>query len=711
MQDRDLRKAISCCIPLRSNVLAVVLLLAHGTCLFGETAESASPYPAWWIQRDVITSGDPAVAPKGTIRERICTHMLIPVLHRTKQVLNSPSWLWRSNTPEKPANNDDSERFPGPDLFIEVRSDVLSTPLLAQLTGMEGREFGCTASRTECIRLVLRADAPTTPLLYIVLPSDPVVDRDTLRETLPVLLPRIAADSIQPIENDPAALTIRGSTPDDPMLILRVAEQRIFVGLTDPMPDSTAMPGMLLGVNQALPANSHFRMAWTMTNPIRERSAESGRYLPFSATDPRRLLFSGLVGLFIRAESLAVGATLSENVEIDVVADFSRAEDARTVENVLHALISLVEDDNLDILPTERWRSVLASMSAGRADKRIFVSLRLPPSDWFAAAPPSRSDFAGDHRPPLSLGEGLLIDALGLLGPEAMAAAGQLSWWVDRNVLTGGTVNDYAAVNQGQLKWIATNAYDEMQAYLPWSGDMTLPALVAGFSNSNNWCGVNVGQAKYVGSFFWNRLMECAYTNAYPWGEGSNDWAAVNIGQIKQLFNFSISDDTDENGLRDWWERRFFGDVGQDPDGNPDGDDLVNSNEYVYGTDPSGSHNWLLPQTVDFEPASGYAAGDLHDQNGWRASSLHGAQVSIGNAHGGNQCAALLGPDETMWHDFATTNRVITNEVFVYLSSQYSPPTNLPSKASCLVSFDSVSGIIAYDGDGAGGAERARVQG
>jgi hypothetical protein len=46
-------------------------------------------------------------------------------------------------------------------------------------------------------------------------------------------------------------------------------------------------------------------------------------------------------------------------------------------------------------------------------------------------------------------------------------------------------------------------------------------------------------------------------------------------------------DDTDQDGLPDNWERENFGDLGNGPDDDPDGDGLVNSHEHSLGTDPS----------------------------------------------------------------------------------------------------------------------------
>ncbi len=54
--------------------------------------------------------------------------------------------------------------------------------------------------------------------------------------------------------------------------------------------------------------------------------------------------------------------------------------------------------------------------------------------------------------------------------------AGAPDWWTSRHV-TSGTASDYATVNAGQLKNMATAAFNELQANLPGGvGNMTAPS-------------------------------------------------------------------------------------------------------------------------------------------------------------------------------------------------------------------------------------------
>lgn len=51
----------------------------------------------------------------------------------------------------------------------------------------------------------------------------------------------------------------------------------------------------------------------------------------------------------------------------------------------------------------------------------------------------------------------------------------------------------------------------------------------------------------------------------------------------------AISQDSDDDGLADIWEMNHFGNLDQGPNDNPDGDHLINSLEFLYGTDPNAA--------------------------------------------------------------------------------------------------------------------------
>jgi len=166
------------------------------------------------------------------------------------------------------------------------------------------------------------------------------------------------------------------------------------------------------------------------------------------------------------------------------------------------------------------------------------------------------------------------------------------AWWFTRGAVdTNLQANDYAPITCGQLKWIATNACDEMNAYF--GAGSNVASIVSAFSNSNNYYLANIGQLKYVAQPFYDRLYELDLTNTfpanmpgyYPWSNASqtNDYAAANIGQAKYVFSFDSAKDSDGDGLSDWWEAEL-GTNPYNPDS--DGDGLSDNWEIANGINP-----------------------------------------------------------------------------------------------------------------------------
>lgn len=196
---------------------------------------------------------------------------------------------------------------------------------------------------------------------------------------------------------------------------------------------------------------------------------------------------------------------------------------------------------------------------------------------------------------------------ISLLIPILLMAAGP-QWWTDRNVTNSKQANDYAAVNQGQLKNLAKAAVAEMDARLPGGAGDVLHALIARWatptSSTNDYAAVNLGQLKNLAKPFYDRLIAVHYATRYPWEAPghppANDYAMANIGQVKNLFSFDFTatdttHDTDQNGIPDWWELYYFGHIGIDPNSDADGDGLTNLQEFQSTSNPLDYYNGFTP--------------------------------------------------------------------------------------------------------------------
>ena len=190
--------------------------------------------------------------------------------------------------------------------------------------------------------------------------------------------------------------------------------------------------------------------------------------------------------------------------------------------------------------------------------------------------------------------------------------AGAPSWWAQRGVLvSGAAADDYAPANQGQLKNIAKAAMAEMDARLPGGAGQAVHNLIDTWSNPgaqpNDFAPVNLGQLKTVAKPFFVRLISIQYATGYPWADSvspRDDFAVANVGQVKQLFSFDLAatdpaHDSDQNGLPDWWERYYFGALGNDPDALAGrGDGLTNLQAFQQGLHPLDYYNGQTPLLV-----------------------------------------------------------------------------------------------------------------
>jgi hypothetical protein len=186
-------------------------------------------------------------------------------------------------------------------------------------------------------------------------------------------------------------------------------------------------------------------------------------------------------------------------------------------------------------------------------------------------------------------------------------------WWTDRAVLDpSSTANDFASANQGQIKWLATQAaaeFDDKLLDLGGAGT-NIAAMLATFSPSNNFLLVNVGQLKATAKPFYDRLAELSsvepyvsnalpssLTGPYPWTTTATDdvdYAVANVGQAK--FVFSMDFDRDGDGLPDWWEWHYFANLNQNASGSFMGDGWSNLQKYHLGLNPlvTIANGWIL---------------------------------------------------------------------------------------------------------------------
>ncbi len=169
-------------------------------------------------------------------------------------------------------------------------------------------------------------------------------------------------------------------------------------------------------------------------------------------------------------------------------------------------------------------------------------------------------------------------EVLVVVGLAATAVLAQApSWWTSRAVLLTGpgvVTNDFSLVNQGQVKWMATQAkaeFDEKLQLIGGAGS-NVNALVGSFVNANNYRPVNAGMLKNTVAPFYERLLALGLTNCYPagagrpypWSNSTNpprDFSIVNIGQTKYVYSFNTEVDSDGDGIPDMWERS----LGSDP--------------------------------------------------------------------------------------------------------------------------------------------------
>jgi len=215
-------------------------------------------------------------------------------------------------------------------------------------------------------------------------------------------------------------------------------------------------------------------------------------------------------------------------------------------------------------------------------------------------------------------------------------------WWIDRGVVdTNAVPNDYAPVNQGQVKQVATQAYLEFDQELT-NDCSAISNRIDGFSTTNNYLPANIGQLKYLTTPFYDLLWTNNYTNAwpdgmtvgpYPWSglvDSPNDYALASIGQLKYLFSFDLSgvlispQDRDGDGILNELE----GLLGTDPDlADTDSDGASDFDELF----PDGAITQLETFESDGLPDGWTTSGDAPWRNCFTESYFGCGSIVSGN--------------------------------------------------------------------------------
>ncbi len=228
-----------------------------------------------------------------------------------------------------------------------------------------------------------------------------------------------------------------------------------------------------------------------------------------------------------------------------------------------------------------------------------------------------------------------------LLPTTSVLFAASPQWWSDTEtkiIDDEADAENFAPANLGQLKHVAKKAKAHLDKKLPGGSGAVIVNLVDSFEPRRdqgytqqqidefvavNYSPVNLGQLKAVAKPFYDRLLEIEYdTKAnlishgypanwaydYPWEPTTpveENYAPANLGQLKLVFSFDLSqvnfnplEDTDGTGLPDWWQQDNFGNLGNDPAGDPDDDGLSNLTEYLAGLGPNTPNGEVGPQFI-----------------------------------------------------------------------------------------------------------------
>lgn len=217
-------------------------------------------------------------------------------------------------------------------------------------------------------------------------------------------------------------------------------------------------------------------------------------------------------------------------------------------------------------------------------------------------------------------------------------------WWFTRSVIprkdpaestyptwpaSYRQIDDFAVLNEGQLKHLATAAYDEFEWQVHGGAGTEIAELVQSWYEpgvngvfpeagariprvgvTSGYTAITLGQLKAVAALFYDRLIEEGICPDYPWsysGVPADDYAVANLGQAKNLFRFVFGWwlTPNEYGLMDWFEAAL---------GSPE---AVNR---ARGTYPGGPRD---PNDSDYDGVPDYLDAWPFD------AALHGKPIPV----------------------------------------------------------------------------------
>jgi hypothetical protein len=307
-----------------------------------------------------------------------------------------------------------------------------------------------------------------------------------------------------------------------------------------------------------------------------------------------------------------------------------------------------------------------------------------------------------------------------------------------------GTIS-YTGSLTGPIRMIAVTASNS------WVGCMATMANLGAYTNANVANGT---------SYWFKAYRDCNSNKIRDYGEPWGIYTNIVILATNNLtgINITLTEDTDEDndGLVDWWELQYFGNIWtQDGDDNSDNDGVVNSDEFTYGTNPvkadtdndrlsdyaeiftygtsatnadtdcdnmgdgtevdngmspsSSNTYYSLPFTEGFETNT-VQAGSISNQNGWIAWPTNKAVVVTNNVHGGQQALALQESFNVVNAHHLFGAHGLTN-VWVDCWMKFNPSNTVrycetpdlsdaPAWQACFFAVNDRNQIVAYNGNG-----------